>query len=296
MADTFGVAVSNKFAFLDEDAPSPQPAAAKKEKAEKKDVKPKKQESRKDTKPRDNKERNGRNDGTSRPRGGGRGGRGGRGGARGGKREFDRHVPGTGRRETQKRDGSGKYNWGAEGEQDENERPRRNRDNQRRNNDQQTEKPAAEATPAVEGETAPEGEAAPAAEAAAPEEPVEQEPEQLTYAEYRESQKAKAPEEDSTVVRKVQNDDSQFKAAATFEKVEDDEGKEYELGMGGKKPKKGKKKAATNKVNIDEFMKDSNQRRGGGRGRGRGGGPRGGGRGNRGARLTMDDSNFPALG
>lgn len=276
---------ANRFAFLDEDAtPEPVKKVEKKEKPKKKD------EARKDNKPREQKQKQASSGGSS--RGGARGGRGGRGG----KREFDRQS-GTGRRDTQRRDGSGKHNWGAEGDDGSTDRPQR-RDNANRNRNRDNKDaaaPAADAAaPAADAAAPAAADAAPAADA----EPVpEPEPEVVSYEEYL-ARKAEATlEEDKNIeARAVQNDDSQWKGAATYVKEDNEDlNSEYGLGIVGKKgegKKKGKK--ATAKVNIDEFMKAQGGNRRGGKGGRRGG--KGGSNPRDGSRITYDDSNFPKLG
>jgi plasminogen activator inhibitor 1 RNA-binding protein len=302
----FGVITSNKFAFLDEDEdPKPKKKAPKKVEEKPKDQgkHPHDKNShhhrqqraggqggeRSERQPR---REGGEEGGRGRGRGRGRGGRGGRGA----KREFDRHVPGTGRRDSQKREGSGKYNWGSEG--DDGRRGRRDQQNGQETapeTEVATEEVATEEVKPEEG-AAVEGDAgADKKEPAAEQEP--EEPETRTLEEYYESQKANRPEEDNHVARSVQNDDFADKVGAAV-KEEEDDGPEYNIGNG--KSKKGKKRNPNKKglMNIDEFMKQSapsNQRgdfRGGRGGRGRGGGNRRGG--NR--KLDMDESNFPKLG
>lgn len=295
----FGVNVSNRFAFLDEEASAPEAAPKKEEK--KKEVKPK-TETRKDSKPRERSDSTNKGEraeraprgegGRGRGRGGARGRGGGRGRGRGGggsgePREFDRHVSGTGRRDVERREGRGKYNWGGEGETD---RPRRNRRPQGENGEEATEEaPVDVDAPAEEAvEVEPEVEAE-------PEPYVEPEPETRSYEEYLEAQKNAALEEDNLVIRTVKNDDFQGQKAQAFAKDEIDEGPVYEFGTASKKGKGKKTKKESKILSIDQFKAQeaaAQSFRGNGRGRGRGGRGRGG----RGAPLRMDDSNFPKLG
>jgi len=281
----------NIFALLDDDAPAP----VKKE-TKKKEEKPKKEARKEKPQRESNKgERPPRNDNRqNRPRGGGRGG--GRGGAgRGGagreKREFDRHS-GTGRDDRQKRNGSGRFNWGSEGEDN---RPRRApRDNKK--DAAPTEEPAADAAAPVEGEAPKEAE--PVEEG----EPVEVEPETVSYEDYLKQKADNALAEDAVSHREVNNDDFQGQTATSFVRVDEEaEGPDYVIGT-ATKAKKGRKQKEKKQLNIDEFKA---QGKSAGRGRGaggRGGRGRGGDRNGAGARRggnkinTSDVSQFPALG
>lgn len=272
----FGVSTSNKFAFLDDDAPAPKKAV----KAKKEESKPKaRPESARNNERGDRSERNERNNGGGRGRGGRGRGRGGyRGGGRGGKREFDRHS-GTGRDKSVKKEGHGKYGWGEEGES---ERPRNNR----RRTTNLNEQPEVAATP-NENEEVPKTEGAeetPATEEK-PAEPEEPEDTSVTYEEFLASKAA--VEEDSREVRHVQNDDKFKGVVLSTEEFEF----QLELGSGNKTQKKSRKQNAKKNVSLDEFVSTGPTSRGRGRGRGRGG------KGGRGFRPpSLNDQHFPKLG
>lgn len=289
--------------MLDEDAP-PAKAAPKKEP---KKVEPvKKTESKPQSSRRE--DRGDRGDrGDSRGDRGGRGrrdgGRGrGRGRGRGGngnRREFDRHESGTGRDRGAKKDGAGKYNWGKEGEQDE-DRPRRrfDRDDKPRGNRFNDE--SGESKPAEEGtEAAADGEAADGAETAEakPEDETPPEPEVFSYEEYLAKKAENAVADDlEKKLRTVDNDESQWKSSAVKAADNKQEESDYQLGTAKSGPKRGKKgKAKKTALSLDEFAKapGGGQQRGRGRGRGRG---NGGGRGNRGGNFNLRNDEFPTLG
>jgi plasminogen activator inhibitor 1 RNA-binding protein len=282
----FGVSISNKFAFLDDDAPAPKKEVKTVKKAETKPKPHSRPESARNERGNDRNERN-NNGGARGGRGrGGRGGRGGKGGkGRGGKREFDRQS-GTGRDKSVRKEGHGRGGWGEEGAQG--DRPRYN--NRRRNEQNQEDTTASTDKPEEVAKTE-EGDAeTPVVEAeAAPVEPEEPEDTSVTYEEFLAQKAANVVEDDLREARSVQND-GRFKGSALEKSDEIDF--QLELGSGVKSCKKSRKQAAKKNVSLDEFVAKGPSSRGrGGRGRGRGGK---GGRGYRPPQLN--DQQFPKLG
>lgn len=190
----------------------------------------------------------------SRPRGG-----------RPGKREKDRHVSGSGRNDTEKRGGAGKYNWGE--------------------HDGQPREIAAEETAAAEA----------IAEVEEPEVAYEEEPEpepeevEMTFEEYQNARQ-KVEDDEQLEIRKV--DDSELKSLVDIKSKkasaiaeEDSEFLALQKKKGKVSKKESKKKEVASVVFDQVFAPaqrfDQEERRGGRGGRGRGG--RGTGRGGRGA-------------
>jgi hypothetical protein len=138
---------------------------------------------------------------------------------------------------------------------------------------------------------------------AKPEEEVEKEPEQLTYEEFLEQQKANAVQTE-TDIREATNDDFAGKDVVPLEKNDEDEENFFDSAnvKKGRKKKGGKKKKGKKKViHLDEFAtrrgRGGGRRGGRGRGRGRGGyGGRGRGGGKSHNPDLLDESAFPKLG
>jgi len=291
MANTFNV-----FSMLDDDAPAP--VVAKKEPK----VEPvvKKPEA-KPVKPDARNNRGSAQRGRDGERRGGRGrGRGGRGRGTTTKRDFDRHESGTGRgRGDVKKNGSGRGNWGVEGEQDQEDRPKRRFDREdrpRRNKPAEGEQAeTSEEKPAEDGQKAEASEEKPAEKA---EDAPEPEPEVISYDEFLANQAAAAPEDDrKTKVREVSNDGQWKDFAAKAAPVKEEEA-DYDLSGGPKKTGRSKKTRNGKKsaVSLDQFAKETPGGRGGRGGRGRGRG-RGNGRGEgRGQKFKITADAFPSLG
>jgi len=233
MAD-YGVLTANPFAFLDDDAPPPSKKEAKAPvKKEEPKAKPNaRPESARNNDRGDRNERSGAKGGKGKGGKGGKRGKGGKGGDRGErgerserserpKREFDRHVSGTGRDKGVKKEGHGRGGWGEE-----ELRPR-----QVEAEVEASEEPTVE----VEEETP--------AEEAKPAEPEEPEDTSVTYDEFLAQQAAKVVDDDVREVRSVLNDDAKFKGKELVKKDDMDDF-QLEFGTGEqqlKKTRKGKK-------------------------------------------------------
>lgn len=227
----------------------------------------------------------------ARGRGMGRGGRGGRGG----RREFDRHSGSdrSGVRPTDKREGSGSYNWGS------------NKDHVEDEKEAIDEKDKADTTDEGLGQSG---------EESAPETKEAEEPQEMTLSEYKALQKAKRskPEVNLRKAGEGENAD-QWKSTYVLKKKDDVKEKEKKIReKSSDSSSEDEKEVVSHKTRTKTILHDidfqftDSPMRGRGRGRGRGGMGRGMGRGGRGrgnfnrvreqqAPKMDDECDFPSL-
>jgi len=267
----YGVSTANIYDLLDDNASKKKSAPAKK--VEEPKAAPARQTNNRG---RSDKPARGRG-GRGRGRGGGRGR--GRGDRPGGKRDFDRRS-GTGRGKEVAKQGNGKYNWGK----DNGEQPA-----------EAAAAPAEQETMLTLDDATATTEETPAQEPV-PEEEVDN---SMTFEEFQNS-KVKV---DAPSARGAEVDDSQWKSVSGFKKAEDDPFADLLV----EKKLKSKGKKGKTLMHLDEFVgddvrsSDRSDRRGGrGRGRGRGGRGNNNGRGynsRRSDNVNLNDSSaFPKLG